>query len=93
MAQLQQAFSAARQPELEQQLAGLQALKGRQLQQLDLQLQGSGQAEHFKLARREERSARIEQIFADYQTWVRDTLSIEPVPFIKIIAAFTRASA
>lgn len=93
MAQLQQAFSAARQPELEQQLAGLQALKGRQLQQLDLQLQGSGQAEHFKLARREERSARIEQIFADYQTWVRDTLSIEPVPFIQIIAAFTRASA
>ncbi|MEO1827888.1 MAG: DEAD/DEAH box helicase [Pseudomonas sp.] len=93
MAQLQQAFSAARQPELEQQLAGLQVLKGRQLQQLDLQLQGSGQAEHFKLARREERSARIEQIFADYQTWVRDTLSIEPVPFIQIIAAFTRASA
>ena len=93
MAQLQHAFSAARQPELEQQLAGLQALKGRQLQQLDLQLQGSGQAEHFKLARREERSARIEQIFADYQTWVRDTLSIEPVPFIQIIAAFTRASA
>ena len=93
MAQLQQAYSAARQPELEQQLAALQALKGRQLQQLDLQLQGSAQAEHFKLARREERSARIEQIFADYQAWVRDTLSIEPVPFIQIIAAFTRASA
>lgn len=93
MQQRQQTYSADSEPRLQQQLASLQALKDRQVRQLDLQLQGSGQAEHFKAARREERISRIERIFEDYQGWVRDTLSIEPVPFIQIIAVFTRESA
>lgn len=93
MQQRQQTYSADSQPRLQQQLTSLQALKDRQVRQLDLQLQGSGQAEHFKAARREERMSRIERIFEDYQCWVRDTLSIEPVPFIQIIAVFTRESA
>jgi hypothetical protein len=57
--------------------------------QVNAALQRSGQAEHFKAARREERLSRVEKIFADYQAWVRDTLTIEPVPFVQIIAVFT----
>ena len=93
MAQHQQIYTQAKEEELETQLAELNALQARQVQQLDLQLAGSGQAEHFKAARREERLGRIESVFADYQNWVRDTLSIEPVPFIQIIAAFVRDDA
>lgn len=90
MAQRQKAYANAKEPELEQQLAEIKALKDRQIHQLDLQLESSKQAEHFKAARREERLNRIEKVFADYQTWVRDTHTIEPVPYIQIIAAFAR---
>lgn len=90
MHQHQQDYTAATQSELQQQLAQLEALKGRQVSQLDLQLERSGQAEHFKAAKKEERLNRIERVFNDYQTWVQDTLTIEPVPFIQIIAVFTR---
>lgn len=90
MQQLQQAYTASKQPELEQQLASLQALKERQVSQLNLKLEQSVQAQHFKAARKEERLSRIEQIFREYETWVQDTLSIEPIPFIQIIAAFVR---
>ena len=91
MQQRQQAFTQATQPQLDKKLAGLAALKDRQVTQLDLQLEGSVQAEHFKAAKREERLSRIDRVFNDYQTWVSDTLTIEPVPYIQIIAGFTRA--
>lgn len=90
MQQHQQQYAATREPELARQLAALQALKDRQVTQMTLQLDGSSQAEHFKAARKEERLKRIDQIFEDHQNWVRDTLTIEPVPFIQIIAVFTR---
>ncbi|MGO3296476.1 helicase-related protein [Marinobacter sp.] len=92
MAKRQQVYANTSEPQLQQQLSELQALKDRQITQLELQLQGSAQAEHFKAARREERIGRIETVFNDYQAWVRDTLTIEPVPYIQIIAVFTRDS-
>ena len=91
MQQRQQAFTEATQPTLDEKLAELAALKARQVTQLDLHLQGSQQAEHFKAAKREERISRIDRVFNEYQAWVSDTLTIEPVPYIQIIAAFTRA--
>jgi superfamily II DNA or RNA helicase len=90
MARLQAQYTESHHASLTQQLDALTALKARQVAQLDLQLSRSAQAEHFKAARREERLKRIDTVFNDYQTWVRDTLSIEPVPFIQIIAVFTR---
>ena len=88
--QYQQEYTAAMESELAQQLAELEALKGRQLSQLNLQFERSAQAEHFKAAKKEERLQRIERVFRDYEKWVQDTLTIEPVPFIQIIAVFTR---
>ncbi|PFG54294.1 SNF2 domain-containing protein [Marinobacter sp. LV10R520-4] len=90
MAKRQQEYTSATEPHLQQQLSELQSLKNRQVTQLELQLQSSAQAEHFKAARREERTSRIDSVFNDYQTWVRDTLTIEPVPYVQIIAVFTR---
>lgn len=90
MQQYLQQYTAATKSKLAQQLAELAALKSRQVTQLNLQLERSGQAEHFKAARKEERLSRIETVFNDYETWVQDTLTIEPAPFIQIIAVFTR---
>jgi superfamily II DNA or RNA helicase len=90
MQQRQQAYSALKDEELSEQLKALEALQQRQVEQIELQLEKSAQAEHFKSARREERLGRIEKVFDEYQAWVRDTLTIEPVPFIQIIAVFTQ---
>lgn len=90
MAKRQQQYASTTAPQLQQQLNELQALKNRQIKQLDLQLQSSAQAEHFKTARRQERSHRIDAVFHEYQSWVRDTLTVEPVPYLQIIAVFTR---
>ena len=90
MHQRQQAYTEQKSAELAEQLKALEALQQRQVKQIELQLEKSAQAEHFKAARREERIGRIEKVFDDYQAWVRDTLTIEPVPFIQIIAVFTR---
>ncbi|MEH6387765.1 MAG: hypothetical protein V7772_07820 [Pseudomonas profundi] len=87
MALFQADFSAANQPELDRQLAELQVLKESQIRQLELQL-----ADSPKAARREERMNRIDKVFDDYKAWVQDTLSIEPMPFIQIIAVFTRTN-
>lgn len=90
MHQRQQAYTEQKSEELAEQLKALEALQQRQVKQIELQLEKSAQAEHFKAARREERIGRIEKVFDEYQAWVRDTLTIEPVPFIQIIAVFTR---
>jgi len=90
MQQRQQTYSAQKQAELADQLQALAALQQRQVAQLDQQLEKSTQAEHFKAARREDRLRRIDRVFDDYQNWVRDTLTIEPIPFIQIIAVFTQ---
>lgn len=90
MQQRQQAYSEQTRAKLENQLAQLKALQQRQVSQVELQLEQSAQAEHFKAAKRQERVGHIERVFDQYQTWVRDTLTIEPVPFIQIIAVFTR---
>ncbi|TGD72203.1 DEAD/DEAH box helicase [Mangrovimicrobium sediminis] len=92
MAQRQADFVATHQPELERQLADLQSLQDRQERQLEMQLARSEQAENFKTSRREMRLKHIERVFQEYQVWVRDTLTIEPQPYIQIIAAFTRGN-
>ncbi|MCX2830436.1 DEAD/DEAH box helicase [Microbulbifer thermotolerans] len=88
MAQRQQAYSARVEEELREQLERLQQLQQRQLAHIEKQLAQSSQAEHFKAARREARIGRVRKVFDEYQQWVRDTLTIEPVPFIQIIAVF-----
>ena len=76
-------------PLLQQRLAELETLRGRQVEQLELQLGNSKQDEVFINARREKRMKEIKHAFADYESWVRDTISIEAVPHLQIIAAIT----
>lgn len=90
MEQAQQAFTAEHAPKLAEREQELEALKGKQMAQLELQLSSSAQEAQFKDARREKRTKEINAAFADYRQWVRDTMTIEPIPYIQIIAAFAR---
>jgi len=92
MEQRQKDYTEKQSPKLQTQLANLEALQGRQVEQLELDLSRSQQEEVFKNARRARRMKQIEEAFKDYRRWVQDTMTIEPVPFMQIIAVITRTS-
>jgi superfamily II DNA or RNA helicase len=81
----QSTFSAAMHARLEGTLAELQDLQGRQIQQLELQLEKV--IEGVKKSKFERRSRQIHRVFDDYRRWVEDTLTTEPQPYIQVLAA------
>jgi hypothetical protein len=84
---------AARETEIDgrltKQLKALDELKGEHMVQLELDLSGSAQPEAFKRAKRDERSAHIERVFADYMDWLENTQTTEQEPYIQVAAVFT----
>jgi superfamily II DNA or RNA helicase len=86
-----ESFEARTAPLLEQQLAELTKLRGKQVEQLELALSSSQQDERFKESRKNTRMKRIEEIFTSYKNWVEDTMQTEPAPYIQLIAVLARA--
>ncbi|MCV2363129.1 DEAD/DEAH box helicase [Paucibacter sp. DJ1R-11] len=84
MLERQQAFAAHLSQRLEGTLAELERLQGRQVEQLQLDLEK--QLETVKRGRFEQRSQQINRVFDDYRQWVRDTLTTEPQPWIQVLA-------
>lgn len=80
----QQAFAAQLNQRLEGTLTELERLQGRQVEQLQLDLEK--QLETIKRGRFEQRSQQINRVFDDYRQWVRDTLTTEPQPWIQVLA-------
>ena len=70
---------------LNREIAALDKLKSRQLRQLELQLERSGQSESFKRTREERGRRNIETIFDEYYGWIEDTMTTEPQPYIKVV--------
>jgi superfamily II DNA or RNA helicase len=85
----QKSFSAEIQERLAKHLANLEALQGRQINQLELRLNENKQAESFKASIRQRKTEDISKVFTEYSQWVEDTLTIEPSPFIEVLAAVT----
>lgn len=82
MIERQIAFAAGMKARLAGTLAELKALQGRQEQQLELRLQNQAQ--------REQRGREIRQVFDEYRQWVEDTMTTEPQPYIRVLAALVR---
>ncbi len=74
---------------LNAQMAAMDALKQRHIQQLDLELSASTQPDVFKARRREERLNHIDRIFMDYEDWLEQTQMTEQESYVQVIAAFT----
>ncbi len=83
-------FNSDMQDRLAGHLANLKKLQGRQVDQLELRLSKSGQAEGYKSSVRERKTNQITKVFDEYRQWVEDTLTIEPSPFIEVLAVVTR---
>lgn len=67
----------------------MDALKRRHIEQLELELAGSGQPDAFKTRRRGERMDYIHRIFKGYQDWLEETQMTENQPYLQVVAAFT----
>ena len=90
MVERQKSFAAEMESRLRSTLAGLQRLQEKQVEQLELNLGKSQQAENIKRGQREQRTQTIRKVFDEYREWVRDTMSTEPEPFIQVLAAVTK---
>jgi hypothetical protein len=78
-------FAAAMDERLQRTLADLERLQGKQLQQLELRLEKL--VEGVRESRRAQRSQQIHRVFDEYRQWVEDTLTTEPEPYIRVLAA------
>lgn len=90
MVGLQKSFAADMTKRLAGTLTDLERLQGKQIEQLELRLDASQQAEQFKKTRREQRTQHIRKVFDEYRKWVQDTMTTEPQPFIQVLAAAVR---
>ncbi len=71
---------------LNTQLAALDTLKGRHLQQIELDL--GDMAESLRVKRREDRASQINRIFDDYWNWLENTQITEEKPYLLVAAVF-----
>ena len=78
-------FAAEMNDRLAQTLADLQRLQEKQMEQLELRLEKL--VEGVRDSRRAQRSRQIHKVFDDYRLWVEDTLTTEPEPYIRVLAA------
>lgn len=74
---------------LDEQIAKLDALKGKQICQLELDLGESKQAEKIILDRKAQRQREIEKVFDEYLEWIQETMTTESTPYIQVVAVLT----
>ncbi len=77
-------FSAERAEKVSHKLAELNTLRGAQERQLELRLERL--PDGVKTGRRAQRLQDIEDVFNEYSQWVKDSLEVEPAPFVQVLA-------
>ena len=85
------AFEEIINAKLEEEIQVLDEFKSRQLRHLELDLEQSRQAEQLKRYRDEQTRQDIQAIHDEYLTWMEETMTTEPQPWIKVICAMTPA--
>ncbi|MEC8849774.1 MAG: DEAD/DEAH box helicase [Pseudomonadota bacterium] len=84
------AVAAEKKALIDLRLAELEHLKGKQIEQLELRFDKPAGAMHnVHAAKKAQRQKDIEGVFHEYRQWVRDTLEVEPVPYVQVLAAVT----
>jgi hypothetical protein len=81
-------FGAARAEEVKRRLAELDQLRSAQEQQLELRL-GKVAIDAVRAGRRAQPMKDIEDVFTEFGPWVKDSLEVEPEPFVQVLAGVT----
>ena len=83
------AFEEVINAKLDEEIRALDEFVARQRRQLELDLAESRQAEPFKHRRDAQVRQDIEAIHDEYVTWIEETMTTEPHPWIKVVCAMT----
>ena len=78
------------QPELEAQRQRLRRLRGRQVEQLELSLAGNERPRQIKDKHLQEKQKAIDGRFEDHERFVSQVMTIDPAPYLKLVAVFHR---
>ena len=83
------AFEEVINAKLDEEVRALDEFVARQRRQLELDLAESRQAEPFRRRRDAQARQDIEAIHDEYVTWIEETMTTEPHPWIKVVCAMT----
>ncbi len=83
-------WTARMQPELEAQRERLKRLRGRQEQQLELSFAADQRPPQIKEKRRLDEQKAIAVRFNDHERFVAEVMTIEPAPYLKLVAVLHR---
>ena len=77
-------FETVFEPKLAAQLQELKSLEGKQMQQLEISF---ADATGTKSEAKEAETRRIRKLFTDYESWIKDTMSVSTYPYLQVLAA------
>jgi hypothetical protein len=83
-------WTARVQPELEAQRERLRRLRGRQVEQLELSLAANQRPQQIKDKHRQEKQKAIDGRFEDHERFVSQVMTIDPAPYLKLVAVLHR---
>jgi superfamily II DNA or RNA helicase len=83
-------WTARVQPELEAQRQRLRRLRGRQVEQLELSLAANQRPQQIKEKQRQEKQKAIDARFEDHERFVSQVMTIDPTPYLKLVAVLHR---
>ncbi|MEA5416001.1 DEAD/DEAH box helicase [Synechococcus sp. BA-132 BA5] len=83
-------WTARMQPELDAQRERLRRLRGRQVEQLELSYGADQRPQQIKEKRRQAQQKAIDGRFDDHERFVNEVMTIEPVPYLKLVAVLHR---
>ena len=82
-------FEASINTVLEEEIRALDAFRDRQIRQLEFDFAQCDQAAATKRARKARTRRDIEDVHDEYLSWMEETMTTEPHPWIKVICAMT----
>ena len=82
-------FEAVVNAKLDEEAKALDEFMVRHRRQLELDFAQSRQAEQFRQRRNEQASKELDAIYDEYWSWISETMTTEPHPWIKVICAMT----
>ena len=85
-------WTARMQPELQAQRERLKRLRGRQVEQLQLSFAADQRPRQIKEKRRLDQQKAIDVRFDDHERFVNEVMTIEPAPYLKVVAVLYRDS-
>jgi ERCC4-related helicase len=83
-------WTARMQPELLAQRERLKRLRGRQVEQLEQSYANDQRPQRIKEKRRLANQKAIDKRFDDHERFVKDVMTIEPAPYLKVVAVLHR---